>query len=43
MIGECLEQEREFGIVWAGEDGVRSIGCAVEITEVLEHAARRAA
>lgn len=36
MIADCLEQEREFGIVWAGEDAVRPIGCAVEITEVLE-------
>jgi Lon protease-like protein len=36
MISECLEQGREFGIVWAGDDGVRPVGCAVEITEVLE-------
>ena len=36
MIGECLERETEFGIVWAGDDGVRPVGCAVEITEVLE-------
>jgi Lon protease-like protein len=36
MIGECLEQEKEFGIVWADEDGVRPVGCAMEITEVLE-------
>jgi Lon protease-like protein len=36
MIAECLEQGTEFGIVWAGEEGVRPGGCAVEITEVLE-------
>ncbi len=36
MIAECLTDEREFGIVWAGDDVVRSIGCAVEITSVLE-------
>jgi len=36
MIGECLERGTEFGIVWAGEEGVRPVGCAVEITEVLE-------
>jgi ATP-dependent Lon protease len=36
MIGECLEQEKEFGIVWSGDDGVRPVGCAMEITEVLE-------
>lgn len=36
MIEACLEQEREFGIVWAAEDGARSVGCAVRITEVVE-------
>ncbi|MEA2227592.1 MAG: hypothetical protein QOH46_923 [Solirubrobacteraceae bacterium] len=36
MIGECLERGSEFGIVWSGEDGTRSVGCAVEISEVLE-------
>jgi Lon protease-like protein len=36
MIGECLERESEFGIVWAADDGRRPIGCAVEIAEVLE-------
>jgi Lon protease-like protein len=36
MIGECLENGREFGIVFADDDGLRPNGCAVEITEVLE-------
>lgn len=36
MVAECLEHETEFGIVWAGDEGVRPVGCAVEITEVLE-------
>src|SRR6266480_1820982 len=36
MIGECLERGSEFGIVWAGDDDVRAVGCAMEITEVLE-------
>ena len=36
MISACLEQEREFGIVWASDEDVRAIGCAVAITEVLE-------
>ncbi len=36
MIGECLDRGTEFGIVWAGEEGVRSVGCAMEIAEVLE-------
>jgi Lon protease-like protein len=36
MIAECLENGTEFGIVWASEDGLRQIGCACEIAEVLE-------
>jgi Lon protease-like protein len=36
MIGACLETEGEFGIVWLSDDGLRPIGCACEITEVLE-------
>jgi Lon protease-like protein len=36
MIGECLERDSEFGIVWSGDEGLRPIGCAVEIAEVLE-------
>jgi Lon protease-like protein len=36
MIGLCLEEEQEFGIVWLSDDGLRPIGCACEVTEVLE-------
>ena len=37
MIGECLEQEREFGIVWTSdEEGVHRTGCSMEIVRVLE-------
>jgi Lon protease-like protein len=36
MIGECLERDAEFGIVWMSDDGLRPVGCACEITEVLE-------
>jgi Lon protease-like protein len=36
MVAECLESKSEFGIVWASEDGLRQIGCACEISEVLE-------
>jgi Lon protease-like protein len=36
MVAECLESGSEFGIVWAAEDGLRQIGCACEIAEVLE-------
>lgn len=36
MIARCLEEESEFGIVWLADDGLRPIGCACEIDEVLE-------
>jgi Lon protease-like protein len=36
MIGECLDSGREFGLVWAADDGLRDNGCAMEIAEVLE-------
>ena len=36
MIAECLDAGREFGIVWAAPDAVRAVGCAMEVTEVLE-------
>jgi Lon protease-like protein len=36
MIGDCLEEEREFGIVWLADDGLREVGCSAEITRVLE-------
>jgi Lon protease-like protein len=36
MIDRVLEEETEFGIVWVADDGLRSIGCACEVMEVLE-------
>jgi Lon protease-like protein len=36
MIGRCLDADREFGIVWSTDEGLRPIGCAMRITEVLE-------
>ncbi len=36
MIARCEEEECEFGIVWLADDGLRPIGCACEIAEVLE-------
>jgi Lon protease-like protein len=36
MIGECLDEEREFGIVWVSDDGLKEVGCTVSITELLE-------
>ena len=36
MIGECLESDSEFGIVWLSDDGLRDVGCAARITHVAE-------
>jgi Lon protease-like protein len=36
MIGECIERRSEFGIVWVEDDELRPVGCAVEVSEVLE-------
>ena len=36
MIGECLDEEREFGILWLSDDGLKQIGCSARITRVLE-------
>jgi Lon protease-like protein len=36
MIAVCLEDESEFGILWQDEEGAKDIGCACEVTEVLE-------
>jgi Lon protease-like protein len=36
LIGECLAEEREFGLVFADEDGLREIGTYAAVTEVLD-------
>lgn len=36
MIGECLDEKREFGIVQAHEKGVASSGCTARIERVLK-------
>jgi Lon protease-like protein len=36
MIDECIGHEREFGIVWLSDDGLREVGCACAIDQVLE-------
>jgi Lon protease-like protein len=36
MIGECLDAEREFGILWLADDALKDVGCAARITRVLE-------
>jgi Lon protease-like protein len=36
MIGECLEADGEFGIVWLSDDGLRERGCTARVTQVLD-------
>ena len=36
LIGECLELEQEFGLVYADEDGIRDTGTRASVTEVVE-------
>src|ERR671939_387054 len=36
MIARCLAEPTEFGIVCVADDGVRDVGCACEVAEVLE-------
>jgi ATP-dependent Lon protease len=36
LIGECLEEGREFGLVFEDNDGVRDLGTRAGVTEVLE-------
>jgi Lon protease-like protein len=36
MIGQCIDAETEFGIVWMSDDGLRDIGCACEVEQMLE-------
>src|SRR5687768_10245580 len=36
LIAECLADEREFGLVFADEEGLRELGTRAAVTEVLE-------
>lgn len=35
LIGECLEDDGEFGLVYADDDGIRDVGTRARISEVL--------
>jgi Lon protease-like protein len=35
LIGECLEDEEEFGLVYADDDGIREIGTRAGVIHVL--------
>ena len=36
MIALCLDEQREFGIVWLSDDGLKEVGCTASVAEVLE-------
>jgi Lon protease-like protein len=36
LIGECLDDDAEFGLLYADEDGVREVGTRARVAEVLE-------
>jgi Lon protease-like protein len=36
MMETCLLEQREFGIVWLADDELHEIGCACEITELVD-------
>ena len=36
MIGQCVDEEAEFGIVWLADDGLREIGCTARVAQVLD-------
>lgn len=36
MIGNCIEDESEFGIVWLADGGLREVGCTARVAQVLE-------
>ncbi len=36
LIGECLQADREFGLVFADDDGMRVAGTRAEVVDVLE-------
>jgi Lon protease-like protein len=38
MIGICLDEGTEFGVIWLSDDGLKEIGCTARVTEVLEKA-----
>jgi Lon protease-like protein len=36
LIGECLEDDADFGLVYADEDGIREVGTRARVTEVID-------
>ena len=38
MIGNCLEENEEFGVIWLSDDGLKEVGCTAQVADVLERA-----
>jgi Lon protease-like protein len=36
MIGLCLDEDTEFGVIWLSDDGLKEVGCTARVTDVLE-------
>jgi Lon protease-like protein len=36
MIAVCLDEHRDFGIVWLSDGGLKDVGCTASVAEVLE-------
>jgi Lon protease-like protein len=36
MISLCLDEHRDFGIVWLSDSGLKEVGCTASVAEVLE-------
>src|SRR3954471_19441148 len=36
LVGECIEEDREFGLVYADEGGVRELGTRARVAAILE-------
>ena len=36
LIERCLDESREFGILWLSDDDLAQVGCACEVERVLE-------
>ena len=40
LIGECLDQGGEFGLVLSDDEGMREVGCRAGVIEVLDQEGR---
>jgi Lon protease-like protein len=36
LVGECMDDDAEFGLLYADEDGVREVGTRARVADVLE-------